>query len=115
MNEDGFEDLLSSFHNLATESDKDNGYDDTYNSDINNTVGKKENEQNIRKEIPFASSVSFYIKQESKRIRHLRKIRISVSKEIDDLTKQSQDIASKLDKTLGIEKKSIRIFNGMKI
>ncbi len=32
------EDLLSSFHNLATESDKDNDYDDANNSDINNIV-----------------------------------------------------------------------------
>ena len=57
------EDLLSSFHNLNTESDKDNDYNDTNSSDINNTIEKKENEQNIRKEIPFVSSVSFYIKQ----------------------------------------------------
>ena len=35
------EDLLSSFHNFTTGSDKDNGYDDTNNSDINNAVEKK--------------------------------------------------------------------------
>ena len=99
------EDLLSSFHNLTTESDKDNDYDDTNSSDINNTIEKKENERNIRKEIPFVSSVSFYIKQKKKRIRQLENVKISISKEIDDLTKQSQDIASKLNKTIGIEKK----------
>ena len=104
------DDLLSSFHNLATGSDKDNDYDDTNNSDINNTDEKKGNEQNIRKEIPFVSSVSFYIKQEGKRIRHLRNAKISISKEIDNLTKQSQDIASKLDKTRGKEKKVYSYF-----
>ena len=99
------EDLLLSSDDLATKSDKDNDYDDTNRSDINNTVEKKENERNIRKEIPFVSSVSFYIKQKVKRIRHLESIRISVSKDIDNLTKQRQDIASKLDKTIGVEKK----------
>lgn len=35
------EDLLSSFSDLATESDKDNDYNDTNSSDINNTIEKK--------------------------------------------------------------------------
>ena len=61
-------------------------------------------------DIPFVSSLSFYIKQKEKRIRRLENIKISVSKEIDDLTKQRQDIASKLDKTLGIEKKVFSYF-----
>ncbi len=99
------EDLLSSFHDLATESDKDKGNNDMDSSDINNTIEKKENERNIRKELPFVSSISFYIKQKEKRIRYLENIKISVSKDIDNLTKQEQDIASKLNKTIGLEKK----------
>ena len=108
------EDLLSSFHDLAIESDKDNDYNDAISSDTNNSE-KKENEQNIRKEIPFVSSVSFYIKQKAKRIQHLENIKISVSKEIDDLTKQRQNIAYRLNETKGIEKRSLRISNGIKI
>jgi hypothetical protein len=99
------EDLLSSFHDLATESDKDKGNNNMDSSDINNTIEKKENERNIRKELPFVSSISFYIKQKEKRIRYLENIKISVSKDIDNLTKQEQDIASKLNKTIGLEKK----------
>ena len=101
---DWIEDLLSSFDDLATENDKDNDYDDTNSSDIINIVEKKENERNIRKEIPFVSRVYFYIKQKEKRIRHLEIIKISVSKDIDDLVKQRQDIDLKLDKTIGVEK-----------
>ncbi len=56
------EDLLSSFHDFATESDKDNDYSDTTSSVINNAVEKKENDPNIRKEIPFVSSVIFLYK-----------------------------------------------------
>ena len=39
------EDLLSSFHDLATESEKDNDYDDTNSLDINNTFEKEENDK----------------------------------------------------------------------
>jgi uncharacterized protein YjaZ len=80
---------------LATKGDKDNSHNNMDSSDITNTAEKKENELNIRKELPFVSSISFYIKQKEKRIRHLENIKISVSKDIDDLTKQEQDIASK--------------------
>jgi hypothetical protein len=48
---------------------------------------------------------SFYIKQKKKRIRHLENIKISISKEIDVLTKQRQDIAYNLNKTIEAEKK----------
>ena len=82
------EDLLSSFDYLDTESDKDNDNNDTNSLDKIKSFEKEENERNIRKEIPFVSSVSFYIKQKKKRIQHLKNIKISVSKEIDDLTKQ---------------------------
>ncbi len=99
------EDLLSSFHDFATEIDKDNDHNDTISSGINNAVEKKENDQNIRKEIPFLSSVTFYIKQKKKRIQHLENIKISISKEIDVLTKQRQDIAYNLNKTIEAEKK----------
>lgn len=99
------EDLLSSFHDFATESDKDNDCNDTISSGINNAVEKKENDRNIRKEIPFLSSVTFYIEQKKKRIRHLENIKISISKEIDVLTKQRQDIAHNLNKTIEAEKK----------
>ena len=92
------------------EAIKINDYDDTSNSDINNTIEKKENEQNIRNEIPFVSSVSFYIKQKGKRIRHLKNIKISISKDIDNLTKQRQDIAFKLNKTKEKEKKVSFVF-----
>ena len=47
----------------------------------------------------------FLYKTKEKRIRQLENVKISVSKEIDDLTKQRQDIASRLNKTIGIEKK----------
>ena len=89
---------------MATEGDKDNSHNDMDSSDINNIIEKKENERNIRKELPFVSSISFYIKQKEKRIRYLENIKISVSKDIDDLTKQEQDITSKLNKTIDIEK-----------
>ena len=108
------EDLLSSFHDFATEIDKDNDYNDMTSSGINNAAEKKENDRNIRKEIPFLSSVTFYIKQKKKRIRHLENIKISISKEIDVLTKQRQDITSRLSKTIEAEKKSLRILDGMK-
>ena len=99
------EDLLSSFDYLDTESDKDNDNNDTNSLDRIKSFEKKENERNIRKEIPFVSRVSFYIKQKKKRIQHLKNIKISVSKDIDDLTKQRLDITSRLNKTIGIEKK----------
>ncbi|MDN5845937.1 MAG: hypothetical protein L0H53_06655, partial [Candidatus Nitrosocosmicus sp.] len=63
------EGLLLSFHDFASEKDEDNDYNDTTNSDINNATEKKENDPNIRKEIPFLSSVTFYIKQKEKRVR----------------------------------------------
>jgi hypothetical protein len=104
------EDLLLSFYDFATEIDKDNDYNDMTSSGINNAAEKKENDLNRRKEIPFVSSVTFYIKQKEERIRHLKKIKISVSKEIDVLTKQRQDITSRLNKTIEAESKVFSYF-----
>ena len=110
------EDLLSYFHVFGTESDNDNDNDnydnDVYISpDIESTDEKKENEPKIRREVPFVSNVSFYIKQKENKIRHLENKKISISKDIDDLAKQKQDIDSKLHKTLKIEKKVLSYFN----
>ena len=110
------EDLLSYFHELGTEPDNDNDNDnydnDVYISpDIESTDEKKENEPKIRREVPFVSNVSFYIKQKENKIRHLENKKISISKDIDDLAKQKQDIDSKLHKTLKIEKKVLSYFN----
>ena len=104
------DDLLSSFHDLDTESDEDNDYIDTISSDLNNSVEKKQNEQNIRKEIPFVSRLSFYIKRKEKRIRHLENIINSFSKKIDDLTKQRQDLVSRINKIIKIEKRVFSYF-----
>ena len=103
------EDLLSYFHEFGTESDNHN--DVQISSDIESTDEKKENEQKIRREVPFVSNVSFYIKQKEKKIRHLENKKISISKDIDDLAKQKQDISSKLQKTLKIEKKVLSYLN----
>lgn len=99
------DDLLNSFHDFVTESDQDFDYNDTTSSDINNSVEKKKNEQGIRKELPFVSRLSFYIKRGEKKIQHLENIKSSISKEIDDLTKQRQDLISRVNKTIEIEKK----------
>ena len=108
------DDLLSSFHDLDTESDEDNDYIDTISSDLNNSVENKENEQSIRKEIPYVSRLSFYIKRKEKRIRHLENIINSFSKKIDDLTKQRQDLASRINKTIKIEKRVFSYFKWYK-
>jgi len=105
------EDLISYFYEFATESDNHDDYDDTNSLGIESTDEKKENEQNKISHIPSVSNVSFYIKQKEKKIRHLENIKNSISKDIDDLTKQRQEISSKLDKTLAIEKKVASFFN----
>lgn len=111
----GWIDDLLFLHDMAIESEGDNDYSDTISSDNNNFVEKRENEQRIRKEIPFVSRLSFYIDQKKKRIRSLENIKILVSKEINDLTKQRQDLVSRINKAIDIEKMSSRILNGMKI
>lgn len=105
------EDLLLSFHDLNTESDKDSVYNDTKGSAMNETVEKNKNEQNSRREIPFVSSVSSYIKQKKKKIKHLENIKNTLSKGIDDLTEQRKEKTSKLNKTIGLEKKVFSYFS----
>ena len=104
------EDLLSSFSDLEAKSDKGVEYGYANSPEINDNNEKKENERKLRREIPFVSRVSFYVKQKGKKIRHLEDIKNSISKDIDGLNKQRQEITSKLGKTLDLEKKVFSYF-----
>ncbi len=105
------DDLLTFSHDLDTESDKDHDYDISQVSYTNNTIEKKENERKIRNEIPFISRVSFYVKQKKKSIQGLENIKILISKDIDNLIKQREDITFRLSKTIEKEEKVFSYFS----